>query len=150
MSHFQSTPLSPHAHPCSCLLRTLATNTRNVPGTPGCSWTTASRQEALQSATPCGYSMNLTCSTRIGSTRFVIVKQCWLKCEISLCDVAVLVETRAPTSLRAAPLVRGKAKFPVKNAVCPSLPFAADGVLTVNLAFTLSRVELLFVLLVET
>ena len=42
------------------------------------------------------------------------------------------------TRIRAAPLVRVKAKFTVKNVVRPSLPFAAYGVLTVNLAFTLT------------
>ena len=37
--------------------------------------------------------------------------------------------------LRAAPLVRVKAKFTVKNAVCPSLPFAAYGVFDCEFGF---------------
>ncbi len=37
------------------------------------------------------------------------------------------MEHMEPVLSVAAPLVRGKAKFIVKNAVCPSLPFAAYG-----------------------
>ncbi len=40
--------------------------------------------------------------------------------------------------LRAGPLVRVKAKFTVKNAVCKSLRRQQPAVLTVNLAFTLT------------
>ncbi len=38
--------------------------------------------------------------------------------------------------IRAAPLVRAKVKITVKNAVCPSLPFAAYGVFECEFGFT--------------
>ena len=42
-------------------------------------------------------------------------------------------------ALRAAPLVRAKAKFTVKNAICCNGRLGHTALLTVNLAFTLTR-----------
>ena len=42
---------------------------------------------------------------------------------------------RAVGKLRAAPLVQAKVKITVKNALCPSLPFAAYGVFYCEFGF---------------
>ena len=70
------------------------------------------------------------------------VGRCYVRRAVRVSNLAVCMQYQLERSQNieqldfgAAPLVRVKAKFTVKNAVCPSLPFAPYGVFDCDFGF---------------